>query len=208
MPGYDREHQDADIENESRRFALAFLDGEQGAFDRLIILHQRVVFSLCLRLLGDYDDADDCAQEVFIKVHRYLGKFRFESSFRTWLYRITVNTCKNRLASREYRSRMKKVSIEDRDGTGVGSEEVIRDNSPSPLSLIGRKEMAKMIENAINTLSGSQKLVVVLKDMEGASYQEISDITGLKAGTVKSSLSRARLKLREVIKGMISDEMR
>ena len=203
----DTDYQGIDIEKESKTLAQAFLAGEADAFNRLIILHQKIVFSLCLRLLGDYDDADDCAQEVFLKVHRYLKGFRFESSFRTWLYRVTVNTCKNRMTSFEYRMRKRKVRIEEEYSPEEGGEKVIKDDSPSPLALLGRKELGRMIDKAVETLSGTQRLVVVLKDIEGASYEQITEITGMKTGTVKSKLSRARLKLRKVIKGMINDEM-
>ena len=203
----DTEHQGIDIEKESKALARAFLAGDTDAFNKLIILHQKVVFSLCLRLLGDYDDADDCAQEVFLKVHRYLKGFRFESSFRTWLYRVTVNTCRNRMTSLEHRMRRRKVRIEEEYNPGEDGEKVIKDDSLSPLALLGRKELDRMIGEAIETLPGTQRLVVVLKDVEGASYEQITEITGLKTGTVKSKLSRARLKLRKVIKGMINDEM-
>jgi RNA polymerase sigma-70 factor (ECF subfamily) len=203
----DTEYKSIDAEEESKALARAFLEGERDAFDRLIILHQKIVFSLCLRLLGDYDDADDCAQEVFLKVHRYLKGFRFESSFRTWLYRVAVNTCKNRMASLEYRMRKKIVRIEAEYRPEEGGEKVIEDDSRSPLALLGRKELGRMIDAAMDTLSGTQRLVVVLKDVEGASYEQITEMTGMKTGTVKSKLSRARLKLRKAIKGMISDEM-
>ncbi len=203
----DTEYQGLDIEKESKDLVQAFLAGETDAFNRLIVFHQKIVFSLCLRLLGDYDDADDCAQEVFLKVHRYLKNFRFESSFRTWLYRVTVNTCKSRMTYLEYRMRKRKVKIGEEYKAEEGRENVLKDDSPSPLALLGRKELGRMIEKAIDTLSGTQRLVVVLKDVEGASYEQIAEITGLKTGTIKSKLSRARLKLRKVIKGMINDEM-
>ncbi len=204
----DSEYQPADADRESKALARAFLDGEAAAFDRLIVLHQKMVFSLCLRLLGDYDDADDCAQEVFLKVHRYLKGFRFESSFRTWLYRVAVNTCKNRMASSESRMKKNIVRIGNEPGRDAAEENLIRDDAPSPLALLRRKELVLMLDRAIQELSAGQRLVVVLKDIEGASYEQISEMTGMKTGTVKSKLSRARLRLREVIKGMIDDEMR
>ncbi|MBN2184928.1 MAG: sigma-70 family RNA polymerase sigma factor [Candidatus Krumholzibacteriota bacterium] len=207
MPVDDTDYQGIDIEEESKTLARDFLAGDTDAFNRLIILHQKLVFSLCLRLLGDYDDADDCAQEVFLKIHRYLKGFRFESSFRTWLYRVTVNTCKNLMDSSEYRMKRKKVRIEEEYRSEEEGERVIKDSSPSPLALLGRKELGRMLDDALETLPAAQRLVVVLKDVEGASYEQITEITGMKTGTVKSKLSRARLKLRKVIKGMINDEM-
>ncbi|MBU8921825.1 MAG: RNA polymerase sigma factor [Bacteroidales bacterium] len=194
------------IEAESKSLVKAFLDGDKRAFDRLIVLHQRMVFSLCFRLLGEYDEADDAAQDVFIKVHRYIGGFRFESSFRTWIYRVTVNACRNRMDRREYRMKNKKVSIEKGPShRGEDSPMDIPDRSESPLGSIARKEVGRMIHEAIGLLSGEQKMVVVLKDIQGRSYDEIVDMTGMKMGTVKSKLSRARLKLRELLQGKIDE---
>ena len=85
----------------------AFQAGNRFAFDKLVRKHQDRIFNLCYRFFGDYQDANDFAQEVFIKVYQSLNKFRYESSFSTWLYRIAVNTCKNRLRSIEYRFRLK-----------------------------------------------------------------------------------------------------
>ena len=86
-------------ESESTRLIKLYLAGDREAFNRLILLHKRLVFNVCFRMLGDYDESDDCAQEVFIKISRSLKGFKFRTSFRTWLYRIAVNTCKNRLNS-------------------------------------------------------------------------------------------------------------
>jgi RNA polymerase sigma-70 factor (ECF subfamily) len=87
------------------KLVAAFQSGSLHVFDELVVRHQNRVFNLCFRILGHYEDADDCTQETFIKVYRSLAKFRFRSAFSTWLYRIAVNTCKNRLASAGYRSR-------------------------------------------------------------------------------------------------------
>ena len=195
-----------DVETESKRLIRDFLGGEATSFNRLVLLHQRMVFSLCFRLLGDYDDANDAAQDVFIKVHRYLKGFRFEASFRTWLYRVVANTCKNRLNSLEYRMRRKKVSIESPPGpedAPVGREMAGRQESP--LNGLRRREIGRLIQEAVNSLSPPQRMVVVLRDVEGRSYDEIVEITGLKKGTVKSKLSRARMALRELLQGKIDE---
>lgn len=189
---------------ESKRLIKLFLAGDRKAFDDLILLHKGMVFNLCYRLLDDYDDADDCAQEVFIKVNRSLKNFRFESSFKTWLYRVSVNACKNRLNSLEYRIRTKQVRINVvRDMDNDARQIDIEDAVPSPAAEVIRKEIDRLIQNAINALPARQKLVVVLRDIEGRSYEEIVEITGLKMGTVKSKLSRARLQLKEMLKGKI-----
>jgi RNA polymerase sigma-70 factor (ECF subfamily) len=191
-------------EQESRRLAESFLSGDRSAFDKLIRLHQARVFNLCYRFIGDYDDADDCAQEVFIKVYRSLGRFRFESSFSTWLYRVTVNACKNRLKSLDYRLKSRRIRIEmSKDPDTAARSADISDNPNTPAIELIRKEIDLLIQRAVDALPVDQKTVVVLRDFDGRPYEEIAEITGLPLGTVKSKLSRARLKLSEALKGKI-----
>lgn len=187
---------------ESEELVRSVLAGDKRAFDELVLVHKRFVFNLCFRLLGDYDEADDCAQEVFMKVHRSLGGFRFQSSFKTWLYRVTVNGCKNRLRSLDYRLGRKRIRLDaPRDDEKQQVE--IGDETQSPEKDLERKEIQRMIQAAVNKLPVEQKLVVVLRDMEERTYEEIAEITGLKLGTIKSKLSRARLRLRASLKGAI-----
>jgi len=182
----------------------AFKAGNSAAFDRLVIKHMDKLFNLCYRLLGDYQEANDTAQEVFIKIFRSLNKFRFESTFSTWLYRIAVNTCKNRLKSSAYRHRKKMVSLDNPGGSKNHNPSFeIQDTSPSPAVQLEKKERLRLIEKAINSLPPSQKSVVVLRDMEGLSYEEIAEITGLNLGTVKSRLARGRLDLRNKLRGVV-----
>jgi RNA polymerase sigma-70 factor (ECF subfamily) len=187
---------------ENEKLIRSVLAGDERAFDELVGLHKRFVFNLCYRLLGDYDDADDCAQEVFIKVHKSLGGFRFEADFKTWLYRIAVNACKNRFRSPEHKMAQKKIRLDLQEEEDKKTLE-IGDNTRSPATALRRKEISRLIQEAVNKLPTDQKLVVVLRDMEGRTYEEITEITGLKLGTLKSKLSRARLRLRESLKGAI-----
>jgi RNA polymerase sigma-70 factor, ECF subfamily len=178
------------------------LAGDNKAYDELVQLHQRFVFNLCYRLLGDYDEANDCAQDVFIAVFRSLKNFRFESAFKTWLYRVTANTCKNRMRSLEYRIKSKKVRLDKENEDGYKVRE-LSDERQSPADELKRKELGRLIQAAINRLPADQKLVVVLRDMEGRTYEEILEITGYKLGTLKSKLSRARLRLRQALEGAV-----
>jgi len=193
-----------DMETESVRLARSFLADDRRAFDKLILLHKTLVFNLCYRLLGDYDEANDCAQEVFIKVSQALKGFRFESSFRSWLYRITVNTCKNRLHSLEYRFRSRKIrlSVAQEMNNGTQQTEIVN-GSQSPEADFERKRIGRLIQAAVSALPPRQKLVVVLRDIEGRSYEEIVELTGFKLGTVKSKLSRARQQLRGALEGKL-----
>ena len=167
-----------------------------------MLKYQDRIFNLCYRYLGDHEEADDSAQEAFIKVYRSLKKFRFESAFSTWLYRIAVNTCKNKLSSQKYRRDRKIVRLDT--GRGVGSQiNTISDTSGSPENNLEKKERDILIQKAINSLPDDFKSVVVLRDVEGLSYEMTARITGYNIGTVKSKLSRARERLRKKLEDSI-----
>jgi len=189
---------------EDVEFIKAFQAGDKAVFDKLIVKYKNKVFSLCYRLLGNYTEADDCAQEAFVKVYRSLKGFRFGSKFSTWLYRITVNTCKNKLTSSQYKRGKTMVRIDESKETenGVYSNE-IAGSTPSPAVELERKEKGAAIQQAIDSLPAEQREVVVLRDVEGMSYEEVAEATGYNLGTVKSKLSRARLALKEKLKGLL-----
>ncbi len=178
--------------------------GDVAAFDRLVLKHKDKLFNLVYWFLGDYQEANDCAQDTFIKVFKSINTFRFESAFSTWLYRIAMNTCKNRFKSLAFRWRKMTVPLENPEGSGdVNPCFEIRDNAPSPVNQLEKKERRLLIQKAIYSLPEAQKQVVVLRDIQGLSYEEIADITGLNLGTVKSRLARARLALRNRLEGRI-----
>jgi RNA polymerase sigma-70 factor (ECF subfamily) len=165
----------------------------KAAFSALVLKYQDRTFNLCYRYMGNYEEADDCAQEVFLKVYRTLKDFRGESSFGTWLYRIAVNTCKNRLMSKDYRERKKTLSIDAPVHTEEGDVTLeIKDDSHSPARELDSKENASLIQEAIASLPDDQKQMVILRDIEALSYEEIARITATNIGTVKSKLSRGR----------------
>jgi RNA polymerase sigma-70 factor (ECF subfamily) len=183
------------------RWIKAFLGGDVGGFDQLVLRYKDRVFNLCYRLVGDYEEADDCAQETFVKVYRSLKGFRFGSSFATWLYTIAVNHCKNRLRSLQYRFWKRAVRIDPlKKEDDPGCLDTIEDPAPSPLAHLTKKEREALLQRAIKGLPKPSRTVVVLRDMEGLSYEEIVDITGYNIGTVKSKLARARQMLREQLK--------
>jgi RNA polymerase sigma-70 factor (ECF subfamily) len=182
----------------------AFKSGNTLAFDRLVLRHKDRIFNLCYRFLGDHHEANDTAQEIFIKAYSNLKSFRGESSFLTWLYLIAANRCKNRLKSLEYRYRGKKVSLQNLfGGNDEDKESDIEYEGDSPLLLLEKKEKMELIQKAIDRLPAEQKIVVVLRDIEGLSYDEIMNITGHRLGTVKSKLARARLFLRDKLRDII-----
>ncbi len=173
----------------------AFLQGDRDGMNRLVLRHQDRIFNLCYRLLGDYGDAEECAQETFIKVFRTIKNFRFECSFSTWLYTIALNTCRNKRNSAEHLF-WKRLLRFGRDSGEDGQEEFqIEDPAPSPLDMLTEKEKEDLLQSAINTLSPDHRTVIVLRHIEELSYEEICEITGYNLGTLKSKLARARLLL-------------
>ncbi|RPI79095.1 MAG: sigma-70 family RNA polymerase sigma factor [Desulfobacteraceae bacterium] len=181
----------------------AFQSGQTKAFDQLVIRHQDRVFTVCYRFLGNEQEARDMAQEIFINVYRHLNGFRAEAAFFTWLYRITVNSCKNRLKSLEYKYRKKQVSLSGPFQTESSQSKEMEDGQPSALAALEKKEKGQMIQKAIDALPKEQKMMIVLRDIEGLAYEEIIKLTGLRLGTVKSKLARARILLREKLKGKV-----
>jgi len=202
----DGETRGSSTERERERAWIAdFLAGDRSAFDSLVLRHQDMVFNLCYRMLGDREDADDCSQEVFVKVYRSLKDFRFDSSFSTWLYRIAVNTCRNHLKSTAFRFRRKTVRIDPPDDAGEGrSISDVADPAPSALMLMEQKERELLVQRAVDALPRDSRAVIVLRDVEGLPYDDIARITGHKPGTVKSRLARARNQLRDALKKVLS----
>jgi RNA polymerase sigma-70 factor (ECF subfamily) len=182
----------------------AVQSGDLTAFDKLVLKHKDRLFNMVYWFLGDYNEANDCAQETFIKAFKSIKKFRFESAFSTWLYRIAVNTCKNRIKSSAYRWKKRTVSLETSSGSKNDKplSEIVND-SPTPVMALEKKERMIQIQTAIHSLPEEQNQVVVMRDIQGLSYQDISDITGLNLGTVKSRLARGRLELRNRLKGKV-----
>jgi RNA polymerase sigma-70 factor (ECF subfamily) len=176
-----------------------FQEGDGTAFDGLVRRHQDAVFRTCLRFLGDYDEAVDCAQDVFVRVYKTLGSFRRESRFSTWLYRVAVNVCKNRASSLQFRRRRRMFSL-DTARNPDGKTVEVKNGRWSPHREYEKKEEREAVERAIHGLPEDQRAVVILRDIESLSYDEIARITGFAQGTVKSKLFRARKRLAEELR--------
>jgi RNA polymerase sigma-70 factor (ECF subfamily) len=182
----------------------AFQRGDKEAFDRLVIRHKDRIFNLCYRFLGDYEETNDSAQETFVKAYGSLKTFRLESTFSTWLYKIAVNTCKNKLGSSAYRVKLKTVSLDNPGNPENGPLPMeIENGTPSPLARMEEKERMTIIQTALDRLPEEFKTVVALRDAEGFSYEEIAEITGLNLGTVKSRIARGRMELRNTLRGVL-----
>jgi RNA polymerase sigma-70 factor, ECF subfamily len=169
------------------------------SFEKLISKYKKMVFNLCYSLLYNREDAEDCAQDVFVKVFNNLKGLQFKSGFSTWLYRIAINVCKNKQNSLEYRLRKKqKDNIEDKDCFYD-----IKDNSENTAIKVEIEEENNLIRKIIANLPLEKRTLIILRDIENRSYEEITEITGMKIGTVKSGLARARkylkIQLKEVL---------
>jgi RNA polymerase sigma-70 factor (ECF subfamily) len=190
---------------EDSRLVRAFQSGDRSAFDRIVLRHKNRVFNLCHWFLVDYQEANDSAQLTFIKAFRSLNRFRFESALSTWLYRIALNTCKNRIKSTAYKQGMRNVSLDNPGHNGNEARSLdLEDDAPSPLTRLEEMERRRIIREAIDKLQVEHREVVTLRDIQGLSYEEVAAVTGVQLGTVKSRLSRARQELKEKLRSVIS----
>jgi RNA polymerase sigma-70 factor (ECF subfamily) len=179
-------------------------DRDERAFRELVSEHRDRVFNITFRMLGNRAEAEDVAQEVFIAVFKTIEDFREESKFSTWLYRVAVNHCKNRI---KYLARRHDRDRDELDETSTGSNGAIGTPVPhSPDRALEGAQMEKLIQDAIASLEEDQRVVVVLRDVEDLSIEEICEITGLPDGTVKSRLHRARLVLRKKLQRHVGEQ--
>ena len=168
--------------------------GDVRAFNQLVMLYQSMVYNVAVRVLGDPDAAADATQDAFLSAFKAMGRFR-GGSFKAWLLRIVTNACYDQLRVKQRRptSSLDDLPVES-DHTPY-----LHDPAEKPDEFVERQELNHMIQVAISTLPVEQRVVVVLSDVQGLSYQEIAQATGLSLGTVKSRLSRGRAKLRNYL---------
>lgn len=173
--------------------------GDLTAFEELILKHEKIVYNVALRMMNHSEDAKDISQEVFLKAYRNIANFDERSAFSTWLYRITTNTCIDEMRKRKGKqSYSLEEELENEDGT---MQRQIADEGDTPEESLLREERKSEILQALENLSAEHKAAVVLRDVKGLSYEEISEILDLSLGTVKSRISRARNQLKtEILK--------
>jgi len=174
-------------------------DRDERAFRELVANHRDRVFNITYRMLGNRHEAEDVAQEVFITVFKTIETFREESKFSTWLYRVAVNHCKNRIKYLARRHDRDKDELDEAaHGGNSGSNGAIGSAVPrSPDDALAGMQMEEVLRQAINDLDEEQRTVIILRDVEELSIEEICAITDMPDGTVKSRLHRARLALRK-----------
>jgi RNA polymerase sigma-70 factor (ECF subfamily) len=167
--------------------------GDEIACTELVGDHQRMVVQLAMNLLGDRDEALDLSQEVFLRVFRTIHRFRGQSSLRTWIYRIAVNQARNRHRFWRRRHRADQVSLDEHLAT---HGDFISEGEATPERVLAQKELAARLQAALDRLPFDQRTAIVLREIDGLSYDEIAFSLGVAVGTVKSRLTRARQALR------------
>jgi RNA polymerase sigma-70 factor (ECF subfamily) len=180
-----------------------YLAGSEEAFNRLVLRHQRRAVNLAYRFLGNYEDACDVAQEAFLRVHRHLRRFRGQSSFKTWLYKIVLNLSRNKYRRKKRTGEFGRISIDNPHPDNPGNPMEIPDMSLSVGQEIRRREIRSRIQEALSRLPKNHREILVLRHMEGLSYSDISGMLGCAEGTIKSRLHRARMEIRKLLADMI-----
>lgn len=175
----------SDDQNEDFQLIQDFIDGNEDAFTKLVLKHKEKVRNLVFLTLGDADNIDDISQDVFINVFHKIKEFRFESKFTTWLYRITVNKCRDYLRKKRVRS----IFVPIKDSI---NEPSIKGHSDSP-------DLPGLVRKGIEKLPEKLKVPLILRDIEGLSYKEIADQLDCEVGTVKSRIFRARESLKFIL---------
>lgn len=169
--------------------------GDLEAFELLVRRYENKVYTVAYRFLGNHADASDLAQETFLRLYQALPRFRGESSFMTWLYRITANACRDEIRRQQ---RYNVISLDGETGNN-GSQVIsqVHSHDPSPEEAAERKEFNEMVQQCLNNLSDEHRLVLVMREIQGMAYEEIADVLKCSLGTVKSRLSRARQAFKE-----------
>ena len=174
--------------------------GDLRAFDLLVLKYQGRIAALVSRYVSDAGEVEDVTQEAFIKAYRALGKFRGDSAFYTWLYRIAANAAKNHLVAKGRRPGAD-ATIEDAEGFDEGG---MLSESASPEALAMGGELAEVVESALNALPDELKAALMLREFDGLSYDDIADVLGCPVGTVRSRIFRAREAIDQRVKDQIS----
>jgi len=183
------------VESDKKLIRLA-KNGDIEAFEELIEIYQPKVYNLAYKMFGSVEDASDFAQEALIKVYKNINTFKEESQFSTWIYRVAYNLYVDELRKRK---KFEVQSIDEHYEDSSESKITIIDIHPTPDQHLENKEKTEMIHNAINQLSHEHRAAIILRDINGHTYDEIAKIQSCSLGTVKSRINRARSQLKEIL---------
>jgi RNA polymerase sigma-70 factor (ECF subfamily) len=170
-------------------------EGSSDAFGELVRSYEKFIFNVACRMFSNAEDASDIAQEALIKAYKNINKFDFNSSFSTWLYRITVNVCIDEMRRRKGKETYS-IDAEDEEN---GLFMQLEDTSEGAEEGVIRKETVSEVRRAIDKLSEEHKMVIILRDLQDLSYEEVAETLGINVGTVKSRLARGRKSLKDII---------
>jgi RNA polymerase sigma-70 factor, ECF subfamily len=183
---------------------------DERAFNDLVRAYERRVLTLVMRMLGNPAEAEDVAQEVFVQVFKAIGTFRGDSKLSTWIYRIAINLCKNRvkyLKVRHTGEQDELGEVEERGGLGGGGRKGLGGSMDRPDEMMSGKQVELIVQRAIQELEPTFRECLVLCDVEELSYEQIEEITGLPIGTVKSRIHRARAQLRAAVERELGEKV-
>jgi RNA polymerase sigma-70 factor, ECF subfamily len=201
-----REDKKAPTADADLAYVVLCQKGDTEAFAMLVERHSKKMLNIAYRILNDYDEACDITQESFLSAFRSIGTFKAEAMFSTWLYRIVVNYARNRLKQRRSLSCHESASLDEKkEGPGGCATCLAAENGDNPEQLMECRERDAAVQKCIAALEGDYREVVVMRDIQGFSYEEIRDILRIPEGTVKSRLSRARLALKDCLKKVIGE---
>ena len=173
------------------------MEGKQEAFNELFLMFQRPIYYLAMRMLANHNDADEIVQKTFLQVHQSIQGFRSESSFKTWLYRIAINQCKDHLKSKE--QRVSKMSIDNPIFRGL------KEKSQSPIQKLIQQDRTQVLIKIINQLSQQQKTTVMLRVFEDMAFKEIASVLDCTESTAKVHYHQALVKMKSLFKETHND---
>lgn len=182
---------------------------DETAFNELVLTYEAQVYRLAFRILGGAEDAQDLTQEVFVQVFRSIENFRGDSKLGTWLFRITVNLSKNHNKYLARRQKKNHSELDESLGEGAhGALGVTSGEVPEPEAQAVGHQIERIVRDALNSLDEEHRTLVILRDIEGLSYEEVAEIAELPLGTLKSRLHRARATLRQKIEAATGEVIR
>jgi RNA polymerase sigma-70 factor (ECF subfamily) len=199
----DNEHTKSDTDSE---FVIRCKSGDINAFEKIVKKYQKKMFNVSYRIIGDYNESDEVVQDAFVSAYNNIDKFRGKARFSTWLYSIVVNLSRNRLKQVKKRAYREELSIDDPVETETGT--VKAEPASDDLSVLERmekRELKQKVQSCIQSLEDEFREVIVLRDIQGFSYEDIGEMLKIAKGTVKSRLHRARESVKNCLKKTIGD---
>jgi len=192
----------AELNAQEAAFVSRLQANEDAAYDELVRSYSGSIYHVAYRMLGDSAEASDVVQDIFLKVFRHIGGFKGEAALKTWIFRIAFSEILNRLRWWKRRHKYATVSL-DEESNGKPADIAIK-SGPTPEEVLQCKEREAAIQHALRRLSHDHRSIIVLRDIEGFSYNEIADVLGVSVGTVKSRLARARADLKQALMRYLS----